>query len=401
MKKRTKVISLVLVLALCVGLASTLLSLLAFNVSGIGDTKILKENKEMRLWYDEPAPITATENSPNASSEYGGSDEGWAEWSLPIGNGYFGANVFGRTETERVQISEKTLVNNFGDSTGQKLVGGLNSFSETYIDFGHTDVSDYTRYLDMKTAISGVEYVSGGVKYTREYFVSYPDKAIVIRLDSDTDGALSFTLRPTVPHKQDYRVTPGDGGSKTGAVDSYVENGVGTVELYGQMGIYQVDFLGLYKVYTNGGTVSASTAENTYKDSAGVYHTDTNGTIVVDGAKSAYIVITLGTDYELSSDMFTAANSQKPTTKTTLEDTRIKVEAEMAVIEEKLGKLSFDDGYELLRSAHISDHGELFGRVTVDLGCKESDFDITTDILLENYKSGNQSTYLEIGRAHV
>ena len=76
--------------------------------NNIGDSKIVESSDiPLRLWYDEPAPITDTENSPNASSEFGGSDVGWAEWSLPIGNGYFGANVFGRTETERIQITEK------------------------------------------------------------------------------------------------------------------------------------------------------------------------------------------------------------------------------------------------------------------------------------------------------
>ena len=394
-KMKKRVVSLLCMAALLFGSYAWMIPANAEEGDGT-DMLIEESNLPLRLWYDEPAPITDTENSPNASSELGGSDIAWEQWSLPIGNGYFGANVFGRTETERIQITDKTLVNNFGDSTGRRLVGGLNSFSETYIDFGHTEISDYTRYLDMKTAISGVAYTSGGVRYTREYFVSYPDRAIVIRLDADVDGGLSFTLRPTVPHKQDYRVSEGDGGSKTGTVESTVENGVGKVELHGRMGVYEVDFLGIYKVYTSGGTVTASTAENTYTDSAGISHTDTNGTIVVDGAKSAYIVITLGTDYELSSEMFTSANSKKPTTKTTLEDTRVKVEGDMNKIEEKIKDKSFDEGYELLRTAHVFDHSSLFGRVSLDLNCDESDFALTTDALLASYQAGEASTYLEV-----
>ena len=33
----------------------------------------------------------------------------WENWSLPIGNSYMGACIFGRTDTERLQITDKTL----------------------------------------------------------------------------------------------------------------------------------------------------------------------------------------------------------------------------------------------------------------------------------------------------
>ena len=100
--------------------------------------------------------------------------------------------------------------------------------------------------------------------------------------------------------------TPGDRISKHGTVTSKVENGVGKIELTGKMGYYDIDFMGLYKVYTNGGTVKASTTQHTYTDTAGVSHTDTDGTIVVENATSAYILITLGTDYDLSEAIFTS-----------------------------------------------------------------------------------------------
>ena len=80
-------------------------------------------------------------------------------WSLPIGNGYFGVNTFGRTETERLQITDKTLTNPWqANYDPYPQIGGLNNFSETYLDFNHTndDVSNYYRYLDLETAISGV-----------------------------------------------------------------------------------------------------------------------------------------------------------------------------------------------------------------------------------------------------
>ena len=350
----------------------------------------------LRLHYDEEAPYgnETTSSWPSALL-----NDGWERWSLPIGNGYFGANVFGRTETERIQITEKTLANPYyrKDSTGtNQSLGGLNNFSETYIDFGHTNsaVADYSRWLDLETAISGVSYTYNGVTYTREYFTSYPDKALVIRLDSDTSGALSFTLRPTIPYEQTYAAFEGDGASKTGSVTSKVTDGVGEIELFGKMGYYDIDFLGLYRVYTNGGTVSASTTQHTYTDTAKVSHTDTDGTIVVNGATSAYIVVTLGTDYELSEDVFTSSDSKKPTFNTDLEDTRVKVEGDMNALIAKISEKSFNDAYNTLKSAHIADYSELFSRVTLNLGSIE-DAELTTDELLKKYQKGEYSTYLE------
>ena len=296
MKK--KLISLLFLCSVLVGVIP--LALVA-GASENTATYIEDSDVPLKLWYDEEA-LKENENSPAASTTGANEDIGWAHWSLPIGNGYFGANVFGRTETERIQITEKTLMNptSVKDSDGTwYTIGGLNSFSETYIDFNHTnsDVTDYNRYLDLKTAISGVEYTYGGVKYTREYFTSYPDKALIIRLDADKDGKLSFTLRPTIPYEETHGAFVGDGVTKSGTVTASVENGVGQIELAGKMGYYDIDFLGLYRVYTNGGTVSASSVQNTYKDTDGATITDTDGTIVVNGATSAYIVVTLGTDY--------------------------------------------------------------------------------------------------------
>ena len=394
MKK--KLISLLFLCSVLVGVIP--LALVA-GASENTATYIEDSDVPLKLWYDEEA-LKENENSPAASTAGANEDIGWAHWSLPIGNGYFGANVFGRTETERIQITEKTLMNptSVKDSDGTwYTIGGLNSFSETYIDFNHTnsDVTDYNRYLDLKTAISGVEYTYGGVKYTREYFTSYPDKALIIRLDADKDGKLSFTLRPTIPYEETHGAFVGDGVTKSGTVTASVENGVGQIELAGKMGYYDIDFLGLYRVYTNGGTVSASSVQNTYKDTDGATITDTDGTIVVNGATSAYIVVTLGTDYELSEEMFTSAETNKPTKNTTIDDTRAKVGGYMSAIDAKISGKSFENAYKALKDAHIADHSSLFGRVSLELEYNNSDLSITTDKLLDNYKGGTASTYLE------
>ena len=358
----------------------------------------LNENPSyLCLWYDKEAP-KINEGSPSAHTRLSYEpDLGWEQWSLPIGNGYFGASIFGRCDSERIQITEKTMQNPptlIRDGVTY-FVGGLNSFSETYIDFGHTEVSNYKRYLDLKTAIAGVEYTSGDVKYTREYFTSYPHKALVIKLDADKSGALSFTLRPTIPYKQSFGGYEGDGVSKRGTVSAKLDYGIGICELSGSLDYYGIDFLGVYRVYTKGGKVETSNAEHTYTDNDGTSITDVIGTIKVSDADSAYILACLGTDYELSSDVFTSGENEKPTKFTTIEDTRRKISSYLEKIDSDISGKTFDEAFDYLKSAHISDYSELFGRVSLDLETKKSDLELTTDKLLENYQNDDKSNYLE------
>ena len=404
MKKRG--IAFMLSFALLTG--SVLGSLPALSVAAADeDSKLITSpDIPLRLQYDEPASHGIntkfeTEEGVGAlgnNSAIKNALDDWQNWSIPIGNGYFGANVFGRTESERIQLSEKTLANPYGSWNTSK--GGLNNFSETYIDFGHTEsqVTDYYRALDLKTAVSTVDYVYGGVHYSREYFTSYPDNALVIKITADTAGALDFTLRPTVPYEQswsdgenhdvkDTRVT------KTGAVDSYIKNGVGVVELYGKLGYYDVDFLGIYHVYTDG-NMTASTTQHEWTDSDGTKMSDTDGTIVVSGATTAYIYVTLGTDYEIN---YLNYCNDKPTYTTTLADTRVKVEGYMNSLAAKIDTANLDSSYESIKSAHVSDYGRIFNRVALDLDCDPADFELTTDELVGAYRNGsNESTYLEV-----
>ena len=82
------------------------------NKVNVSDFKVKPNNIPMKLWYDEEAPTLKTENNSigKTDSDFGSTaDDSWEEWSLPIGNGYFGANVFGRTETERIKKTKKTI----------------------------------------------------------------------------------------------------------------------------------------------------------------------------------------------------------------------------------------------------------------------------------------------------
>ncbi len=397
-----------LTLALCLSLSFSMVACGLFNFGNNGgepdmnDLKVNANKVPLRLQYDEEAPFI-NEGSPQASM-MAGQDIGWQNWSLPLGNGFFGANVFGRVETERVQISEKTLANPWqrvkveNGITSWPEVAGLNNFSETYIDFDHLSagVSNYIRELDLRTSMASTSYDYDGATYKREYFVSYPDKALVIRLDAE-NGPLSFTLRPTIPFEQSYMNDPSDGLSKTGTVTASVEYGIGCIELSGTLGYYDVDFVGYYRVYTNGGTITADTVAHKYTDTDGSIKTDNDGVIRVEGATSAIIVATFGTDYELCSENF--ENGQyshiKQTATTDLDDTRDKMLDQLYSVTDEIDSMTIEEAYDYLKSRHLQDYQNLFGRVELDLNCDPDDLELTTDALLKKYNGGNHSSYLE------
>jgi alpha-L-fucosidase 2 len=303
--------------------------------------------KDLRLWYDEPAPD---------------SDDGWIDYSIPMGNGYMGANLFGGTDKERIQITE----NSTQDSNN--TIGGLNNFAEVYIDFDHDEVAHYTRELLLNEGVSRVQYEHDGVEYHREFFTSYPDKVMAVRLSASDDEELSFTLRPTIPYITDYRQQPGDNRGKSGRVVAEGD----TVTLSGVMEYYNLQFEGQFKVIPDGGTLQA------YND-----QDDDNGTITVTDANSAVILIAVGTNYELDSQVISAGN-------------RLDKLKGFAHPHAKVSKYLADasaKSYDELLAAHQADYLELYDRVNFDLGSVEPS--ITTDALVDAYRNGDYNPYLE------
>ncbi len=321
----------------------------AMNLGASAEDIIADATKEktLKLWYDEPAPD---------------SDAGWENWSLPLGNGYMGANVFGITETERIQITEVSLVDPYPY--------GVNSFAEVYIDFGHEfeNVSNYSRDLVLNTSTSHVEYDYEGVTYTREYFTSYPDKVMAMKFTSSSEGKVNFTLRPTIPYLCEYRETEGDGKAKTGTVTASGD----TITLSGNMQYYDIDFEGQFKVIPTGGSLTANS----------------DGTITVQDADSAVVLVAVGTNYVLNSTAFTASIKNKTA------DNPHPHEKVTQYISDAANK-----SYTELHNNHQEDYRGLFTRAVVDLGGVAPSY--TTDQLLANYKSGTyvnsalELTYLE------
>lgn len=319
--------------------------------------------KNYRLWYEKEAPF----GNENASFFHKNirecSDDGWESWSLPLGNGYMGINVFGRVSSERLQFTENSLSNPYAKNP--KFPGGaagLSNFCDIYIDFEHKNATEYKRELNLINSICTTEYVSNGVKFKREHFASYPDKVFVSRITASKKGSLSFVLRTVISQNRPYLFEEGDGMGKSAHISA--ENGI--ITLSGKMDFYGILYEGQIAVTLDGGSVVAK-----------------GESLEIQNADSAVITVAIGTNYKMESSVFL---EEEPSKKLSCYP---HPHEKVTNILQQARKYSYDE----LKNRHIEDYTSLFKRVNVDLGGREEN--ITTDKLLENYKNGNFSLYLE------
>lgn len=282
------------------------------------------------------------------------SNYGWEHDSLPIGNGYMGANIFGIVERERIQITENSLCN---DSDH----GGLNNFAEIYLKFKHNDVTDYERGLCLDDAVAYVKYACNGVQYLREYFTSYPNKVLVMRLTANQKGALSFEIAPEIPFVKDYAKTENDGGGKSGIIKADNDS----IILSGKLKVYNVLFEGQIKILKNTGRTVIN-----------------EKSILIENSDEVVLIFALGTNYELSSHVFLEDDPKK----------KLKHIDPHEKVSEIINNASLP--YEQLKQTHIEDYTRLFSRVNVYISGDDYS-DICTDELLR-MSSKKTIPYLEI-----
>lgn len=203
-------------------------------LSGCNPSPGEKDDDALVLWYDQPA-------------------EEWTE-ALPLGNGTMGAMVFGNPVRERLQLNESTIwtgrPRDYAHPGAVEYLDDIRALlqemrrherqgdfqkaremqrkaehlameefmsiplrlpkyqpcADLYLEFpGHDLTEQYRRELDLTRALSSVSYHVDGVRYTRESFASYPDKAIITRISADEPGSVSFRLTMESPHKN-YRI---------------------------------------------------------------------------------------------------------------------------------------------------------------------------------------------------
>jgi len=332
-------------------------------------------DKNYRLWYNKPAP-----NSGNQPIEWPShwskvKDHDWEAWSLPIGGGHMGANIFGRTDTERVQITEVSLANPYPR--------GINNFAEVFFDIGHdeSECENYSRDLVLNDATAHVKYTHKSVTYKREYFASYPDAIVAVNFTASEKGKISFTLGAETPYLIPFCGDENPAGAEpviipASAVSRQVDEYYGktgeatsqgnTITLKGEMEYYAIQYEGQICVVNDGGSVTAI-----------------DGRLVIQDADNVTVFISCGTNYMLCEKSFTEPNRLKKLEGNPHPHERIAANIEAAC---KLG-------YDELRNRHVSDYSQFFNRVTLDIGGKEPN--IPTDELLQNYKDGKYDLYLE------
>lgn len=332
--------------------------------------------KKHKLWYDEPAADRGG-NIPVGESDRP-IDVDWERWSLPIGNGYMGACIFGGTNTERIQLTDKTM-----------YIKGLwksethTSFCDLFLDFFHTNHTDYHRSLTLDDGVAEVSYEYQGVKYHREYFMSYPDNVLAIKLTADKPRSLSFSVRPQIAHLVPFgplqrtdSVTTGYLSGSTQSRFSY--NGrEGKVFAHGDMitlrgttEYFKLIYEAQLKVIPVNGKIQARNDSNS-----------DHGVLTVENADSAVILLTLGTNYEMKPQVFSNEAAEK------LKGFPDPHEQITKRLEKAVGK-----GYAQLRCDHIDDFSALFNRVQLNIAPQAG---MPTDNLLKEYRQGKQHLYLE------
>lgn len=136
------------------------------------------------LWTDQPVVLDYAKVEKPRDEEVV-----WERGVYPIGNGRLGCTAFGEPACERIQFNQDSVWVGNEDSTG-----GYQPFGDVYVETTHKDYSDYRRELDIERAVQTISYVCGGVKYTREYFASYPAQLLVLRFTADRPGSLSGAI---------------------------------------------------------------------------------------------------------------------------------------------------------------------------------------------------------------
>jgi glycoside hydrolase family 95 protein len=313
------------------------------------------ESLTCELWYQQPAKV-------------------WME-SLPIGNGRLGAMIYGGIENDRIALNESSMWSGEPDSNqeqpfgkdkltqlrklffdgkiiegnqwaGEALHGTPHSFGthlpvgDLKISFNYPDKQEATAYrrsLNLNEAINKVSYQIGETTYTREYFSTNPDDAIVIRLSANKPEAISFTLGLDLLHEAKVHTED----------NQLVFDGQALHPMHGPGGVY---FEGRIAIQNESGEV-----------------TEDSTSLTVKNATSVTLISDIRTDYK---------NKEY---KNTCKDNVAKI---------------LNKDYDEIKRQHIADYAPLFERVSITLG-KDTLNQQPTDKRWQRVKDGNTDTGLD------
>lgn len=334
----------------------------------------------LKLWYAQPACV-------------------WEE-ALPLGNAMTGAMVFGGIKTEHYALNDHTLWTGEPEpgnrSNGPEILEKVRKsiFDENYeqaakiwrgmhgpysaryltlgdlflnFHFADTLVSNYRRELDLRNALSTVSFQKERVTYKRESFISFPDQVMVVRLTASEkkkvslDALLSSKLNYTVQVvSPDYLVLRGKAPEHVAQRESepqqivYEPNGRGmTFEIH-------------LKMISKGGCMISG-----------------NNSIGIEGADEVTLIMAEATSFN-GFDKSPSLEGKNPS----------------IIAKNKLSSVSRSN-YKSLFKRHVSDYGNLFDRVELNLGLQQ--MNLPTDERLLKFNAGNVDNalialYFQYGR---
>ena len=282
------------------------------------------------------------------------SDKKHIEEALPLGNGRMGCLMSAGLELERIQFNEQSLWsgdNNWDGAyeTGDHGFGAYRNFGDLRIawNLGRSDPTpipvppDYRRELNISNGIHTTDFTVGGVKYTREAFVSHPDQVMVFRYTASAPAALSGKLSLASAQKAATRATA-DGLVFAGEMPNHLKH-AGAVRL-------------LHK----GGTTKVEGDELALQDCDEV-------TLLLDAR----------TNYKPDYNSGWRGVDPLPL-----------VERELQAAQAK--------SFEALKSAHVADLSAMLAPVSLDIGATAPDtLAMPTDTRLKRYASGAEDPDLE------
>lgn len=353
------------------------------------DTTSNPSDNLLRIWYDEPATNWQTEALAIGNGYMGGLvfggiandkihlNEKTVWGGGPNSNSAYSSYKYGVTnnisteaglnqikadlEAIREKLDDKSQFvfgfdeksySDSGTSTSgeamnwlNKLMGDLGGYAAP-VDYANIQLnfaksgltnsaaSNYIRDLDMRTGLATVSYDYDGVHYTREYFNSYPDNVLVIRLEADRDGMLTFDASLAFAGSfSNKSITAND---DTITMRGSVSNGLNTEAQL--------------KVVNEGGEIAAND----------------NGSISVADADAVTLILACGTDYKMELPTF-----------------RSGVDPHEAVSQRV--QAAARKGYEAVKRDHVADHSELFSRLEISFNGDVPQ--IPTDELIKKYRN--------------
>jgi alpha-L-fucosidase 2 len=323
------------------------------------------QQTDLKLWYNKPAAC-------------------WNE-ALPIGNGRLAAMVFGTPSIEHLQLNEETIWaggpnnNDNPDAkealpevrrliwegkyieadalTNEKIMAKTNSgmpyqpMGDLFISFpGHGQYTCYSRDLNISNATATVSYQVNGITFSREFFTSFPDQVVVVKLSASKPASITCNINVT-----------------TALEKASVYNNDQTIVVNGTSTTHE----------KQGGRVKIQTRVKPLVQGGKCIAND--GFISIENADEAILYISIATNFRNYNDLTIGQEAK---------------------CKDFLDKATEKD-YNRAKTEHIAFFKKYIDRVVLDLGVTDS-VKNTTDKRIEQFSKGFDpqlaTTYFQYGR---